>query len=151
MKKSRVKQLLSLILCAMMVFGILPSAVFASASFTQSQLSVVTDKQSKLADGVTQDIYTAYDQNGKQVKMFVATVDPSVDTVKMFTSYKDMDNTSYGMSKLTEQVAAFNKKAAAGDEYYTGTVVAGINASYYNMTTGKPSGEIGRASCRERV
>lgn len=108
--------------------------------FTQSQLSLVTDKKSTLADGVTQNAYTVYDKNGKQVKMFVATVDPSVDTVKMFTSYQNMDNTSYGMSKLTEQVAAFNKKAAAGDEYYRGTVVAGINASYYNMTTGKPSG-----------
>ena len=108
--------------------------------FVQSQLSLVSDKQSTLAAGVTQDIYTVYDKNGKQVKMFVATVDPSVDTVKMFTSYKDMDNSSYGMSKLTEQVAAFDKKAAAGDPYYTGTVVAGINASYYNMTNGKPSG-----------
>ncbi len=72
--------------------------------------------------------------------MFAATIDMSVDTVKLFTSYKDMDNTTYGMSKLTEQVAAFDKKATVGDPYYHGTVVAGINASYYNMTTGKPSG-----------
>ncbi len=140
MKETRPRRVVSLLLCVMMVLSLMPIAAFASASFTQSQLSVVSDKQSKLADGVTQDIYTVYDKNGKQVKMFAATVDPSVDTVKMFTSYKDMDNTSYGMSKLTEQVAAFDKKAAEGDEYYTGTVVAGINASYYNMTTGKPSG-----------
>ena len=100
----------------------------------------MTDKQSSLASGVTQNAYTVYDKNGKQVKMFAATIDMSVDTVKLFTSYKDMDNNTYGMSKLTEQVAAFEKKAAAGDEYYHGTVVAGINASYYNMTTGKPSG-----------
>ena len=140
MVKMHSKRFLSLLLCALMLFGLMPVTAFAAASFTQSQLSVVADKQSQLADGVTQDLYTVYDKDGKQVKMFAATVDPTVETVKIFTSYKDMDNSSYGMSKLTEQVAAFNEKAAAGDEYYTGTVVAGINASYYNMTTGKPSG-----------
>ena len=127
----------------MMFVGIVPMATFAESEtgkFSNSQLSLVQDKQSTLASGVTQNIYTVYDKNGKQVKMFAATIDMSVDTVKLFTSYKDMDNNSYGMSKLTEQVAAFDKKAAAGDVYYHGTVVAGINASYYNMTTGKPSG-----------
>ena len=134
-------RMLSLITSAVMTVSMLPMmSASAAVNFTQSQLSVVTDKTSTLAKGVTQDLYTVYDKNGKQVKLFAATVDPSFDTVKMFTSYKDMDNTSYGMSKLTEQVAAFNKKAAAGDEYYQGTVVAGINASYYEMTTGKPSG-----------
>ena len=145
MNKGKVSiKVLAWILCAVMVVGVLPVTVFAStetaSAFSNAQLSLVQDKKSALASGVTQDIYTVYDKNGKQVKMFAAKIDMSVDTVKLFTSYKDMDNTSYGMSKLTEQVAAFEKKAAAGDSYYTGTVVAGINASYYNMTTGKPSG-----------
>ena len=141
MKKGKISTgILARLLCVMMVVSLMSTTVFAAAKFSQSQLSLVTDKQSELASGVTQNIYTVYDKNGKQVKMFAATIDPSVETVKLFTSYKDMDNTSYGMSKLTEQVAAFDKKAAAGDEYYHGTVVAGINASYYNMTTGKPSG-----------
>ena len=145
MSKSKVSiKVLAWILCAVMTVGILPMQAFASAEtereFPNAQLSLVQDKKSTLANGVTQDIYTVYDKNGKQVKMFAAKIDMSVETVKLFTSYKDMDNTTYGMSKLTEQVAAFEKKAAAGDPYYTGTVVAGINASYYNMTTGKPSG-----------
>ena len=145
MKKSKIStRVLAFVLCVMMFVGIVPMAAFAESEtngkFSNSQLSLVQDKQSTLASGVTQNVYTVFDKNGKQVKMFAATIDMSVDTVKLFTSYKDMDNTSYGMSKLTEQVAAFEKKAAAGDEYYHGTVVAGINASYYNMTTGKPSG-----------
>ena len=145
MKKGKIStRVLAFVLCVMMFVGIVPMTAFAGSEakgkFPNSQLSLVQDKQSTLASGVTQNIYTVYDKNGKQVKMFAATIDMSVDTVKLFTSYKDMDNTSYGMSKLTEQVAAFDKKAAAGDVYYHGTVVAGINASYYNMTTGKPSG-----------
>ena len=144
MKKGKIStRVLAFVICVMMFVGIVPMAAFAESEtgkFSNSQLSLVQDRQSTLASGVTQNIYTVYDKNGKQVKMFAATIDMSVDTVKLFTSYKDMDNNSYGMSKLTEQVAAFDKKAAAGDAYYHGTVVAGINASYYNMTTGKPSG-----------
>ena len=129
------------IVCFVMLIGMVPAfAAAAEAQFQNSQLSLVADKKSTLASGVTQDIYTVYDKNGNQVKMFAATVDMSVDTVKLFTSYQNMDNTVYGMSKLTEQVAAFDRKSAAGDPYYNGTVVVGINASYYNMTTGKPTG-----------
>ncbi len=105
-----------------------------------SGLSIISDKQTTLAPGVTQNVVAAYDANGNRVQYFVATADMSVDTVRVFASYKDMDPTNYGMSKLTQQVEAFNEKAAAGDEYYQGTVVAGINASYYNMVNGKPTG-----------
>ena len=124
MKKGKIStRVLAFVICVMMFVGIVPMATFAESEtgkFSNSQLSLVQDKQSTLASGVTQNIYTVYDKNGKQVKMFAATIDMSVDTVKLFTSYKDMDNNSYGMSKLTEQVAAFDKKAAAGDVYYHG-------------------------------
>ena len=143
-------KLLSAVLCLSMMFGMTPIASIASSAetmeiavdsqFSNSQLTVATEKNSTLAPGITQDSYTLYNNKDEQVKMWVTTADMSVDTVKLFASYKDMDPTNYGMSKLTEQVASFNEKAAAGDEYYQGTVVAGINASYYNMITGKPTG-----------
>ena len=143
MKKSF--RVLSMVLCLAMVLGMIPAlGVAASAEsaekFANSQMTIATEKASTLAPGITQDAYTLYNNKGEQVKMFVTTADMSVDTVKLFASYKDMDPTNYGMSKLTEQVASFNKKAEAGDAYYQGTVVAGINASYYNMITGKPTG-----------
>ena len=116
------------------------NAVGAEGLFGNSDLDIATEKNSTLAPGITQDAYTLYNNKEEQVKMWVTTADMSVDSVKLFASYKDMDPTNYGMSKLTEQVASFNEKAAAGDEYYQGTVVAGINASYYNMITGKPTG-----------
>ena len=145
MKKTKI---LALILAVLMVVGMLPISAFATSvnalssdePFATPQLTVATEKNSTLAPGITQDAYTLYNNKDEQVKMFVTTADMSVDTVKLFASYKDMDPTNYGMSKLTEQVASFNEKAAAGDEYYQGTVVAGINASYYNMITGKPTG-----------
>ncbi len=138
--KRKLSKVIAFLLSVVMLVSVMPMYAFADALFNESQLSVVTDKASKLANGVEQNAYTVYDKNGEQVKMFVTTADMNVDTVKLFASYKDMDPTNFGMSKLTDQVAAFNKKAAAGDEYYRGTVVAGINASYYNMITGQPTG-----------
>ncbi len=143
MKKTH--RVLSVILAVVMVLSTITIAISAGSAdaagkFSNSQLTVATEKNSTLAPGIAQDSYTVYDKNGDQVKMFITTADMSVDTVKLFTSYKDMDPTNYGMSKLTEQVDAFNKKAEAGDEYYQGTVVAGINSSYYNMINGKPTG-----------
>ncbi len=143
MKKSI--RFLSAFLCFVMVLSMIPvTAISVSAEssekFANSQLTIATEKNSSLAPGITQDSYTVYDNKGDQVKMFITTADMSVDTVKLFASYKDMDPTNYGMSKLTEQVASFNEKAEAGDAYYQGTVVAGINASYYNMINGKPTG-----------
>ena len=133
-------------LAVLMLVSIVPamsltaSAAVTGGKFENAQLDIVSNKESTLAPGVSENQYTVYDKNGDQVKMYVATADISLDSVNMFASYKDMDPTNFGISKLTEQVAAFNQKAAAGDEYYQGTVVAGINASYYNMTTGQPTG-----------
>ncbi len=143
--KTKFSKITAAILAVLMLMSVLPAAYVSGAAqanngFKQSQLTVVNEKASTLAPGVTLDTYTVYDKNGDQVKMFVTTADMNVDSVKVFSSYKDMDPTNYGMSKLTEQVACFNEKAAAGDEYYQGTVVAGINTSYYNMITGKPTG-----------
>ncbi len=116
------------------------SAAVAGAKFENAQLDITGNKESTLAPGVTENQYTVYDKNGDQVKMFVATADMDVDSVKLFTTYKDMNVAQPGMQRLTEQVAAFDKLVAAGDSYYQGTAVVGINASYYNTNTGLPSG-----------
>ena len=144
----KIKRVLSMILAVVLVVGVLPASVLATAiegqaagnGLVPSHMTVTQDKVSTLAPGVTQHEVALFDKNGDRVEMYVAMADMNVDTVKLFASYKNMDNTVYGMSKLTEQVASFNSKAAAGDPYYQGTVVAGINSSYYNMITGKPTG-----------
>lgn len=114
MKKGKIStRVLVFVVCVMMFVGIVPMAAFAESEtgrFSNSQLSLVQDKQSTLASGVTQNIYTVYDKNGKQVKMFAATIDMSIDTVKLFTSYKDMDNTSYGLPNLPSRLRLLKRK-----------------------------------------
>ena len=100
-----------------------------------SHMTVIQDKKSTLAPGVTQREIVLYDQNGDRVSMFVAVADLDVETVGVYANYKDNQNTVLGMSKTTEQVAAAEAKH---EEPYS--VVVAINASYYNMTTGKPTG-----------
>ncbi len=139
-------KLTAALLAVLMLVSMVPamsltaSAAVMGGKFENAQLDIVSDKESTLAPGVTENQYTVYDKNGKQVKMFVATADMNVESVKAFSSYKDMNPTSFGIAKMTEHVDAFNQLAAAGDPYYQGTVVVGINGSYYNMTTGQPTG-----------
>ena len=76
---------------------------------------------------------------------YVATADISRDDVVVQTSYlKQHENGVMGMDKLTNQIAYANQKYSDPSdpqyisEYYN--VVAGVNASFYNMTTGQPMG-----------
>lgn len=114
MKKGKIStRVLVFVVCVMMFVGIVPMAAFAESEtgrFSNSQLSLVQDKQSTLASGVTQNIYTVYDKNGKQVKMFAATIDMSIDTVKLFTSYKDMDTPLMGFPNLPSRLRLLKRK-----------------------------------------
>ena len=66
---SNLTRVFAAILCLAMLCGMLPLAVAADGTaetkFANSQLSLVQDKQSALASGVTQNSYTVYDKNGK--------------------------------------------------------------------------------------
>ena len=61
MKKT--KRLLSWLLCVSMVLAMIPTISVAAAegTFSLSQLTVATEKESMLAPGVTQNAYTVYD------------------------------------------------------------------------------------------
>ena len=121
----KIKRVFSMILVAVMLLCTLPTTVFASEieahtaekSLVPSHMTVTKDKESTLAPGITQHEIALFDKNGDRVEMYVATADMSVDTVKLFASYKDMNPTNYGMSKLTEQEKTYScvpKK----DEFY---------------------------------
>ena len=149
MKKSMAQWLTSLLLAVMMVFGLLPGAAFAAdgsdAQFVSETHDVFKHTESTLAPGVEQYINYAYAKDGKQMVYYVATADITRDDVVVQTSYlKQHENGIMGMEKLTNQMAYANGKYSNPDdaqfisEYYN--VVAGVNASFYNMTTGQPMG-----------
>ena len=151
MGKTRFKRLLSLLLCAMMVLSLMPSVAFAaetgstSSEYTSETHDVFKHTESTLAPGVEQYINYAYAKDGKQMVYYVATADITRDDVVVQTSYLNQhEGGVLGMEKLTNQIAYANQKYSNPEDsqfisdYYN--VVAGVNASFYNMTTGQPMG-----------
>ena len=159
MKHSAMTRFLAMLLAVMMVAGLVPMAAFATDSGAENAVAAQSDEEfvsethtvfsrtsSTIAPGVTQDICYAYAKaDNKQMVYYVATADLSRDDVIVQTSYKDQYvNQEFGMEKLTAQMAyadaLYTDETSDRfiSEYYK--VVAGVNASFYNMTTGQPSG-----------
>ena len=130
-----------------MLTSVIPVASFAAYNkdFVSETHDVFKSTSSTLAPGVDQYINYAYAKDGKQMVYYVATADITRDDVVIQTSYlKQHENGVMGMDKLTNQIAYANQKYSNPEdsqfisEYYN--VVAGVNASFYNMTTGQPIG-----------
>ena len=132
------KRFCAMVLAVLMVIMILPISVFAaSADYSNgiSDFTVIDKDQSTLAPGVTLEEMVLYNSRNQRVEMYVTTVDPAVDTVQVKANYLDNQNAVFGMQTLSDQVAAME---ANYEEPFK--IVAGINASYYNTTTGQPTG-----------
>ena len=117
----------------------------AGTAFVSETHDVFKHTESTLAPGVEQYINYAYAKDGKQMVYYVATADVTRDDVVVQSSYlKQHENGVMGMDKLSNQIAYANQKYSNPEdsqfisEYYN--VVAGVNASFYNMTTGQPMG-----------
>ena len=132
------KKILAMTLAVLMILSILPMSVFAANSVTDladAGYTIISDDESTLAPGVTMNEVVMYDSNGERVEMYITTSDPSVPTVQFYANYKDNQCAEWGMQTLSEQVAAME---ANYEEPFK--VVAGLNASYYNITNGAPTG-----------
>ena len=63
----------------------------------------------------------------------------------IYANYKDNDGSSWGMQRVTDQIAAAKAKYSdpSSDRYIENfTPVVGVNADFYNMTNGRPSGAL---------
>ncbi len=132
------KRIISMMLVVFMFVSILPTSVIAASmadSLAKASFTVIDNDQSTLAPGVIMNELVLHNKNNERVEMYVTTVDTKVDTVKVMANYMDNQNTVYGMQTLSAQVAAIEANHA--DPF---KVVAGINASYYNINNGKPTG-----------
>lgn len=107
--------------------------------------TVFSSENSTLAPGVEQNISYALTADDKQIVYYTATVDISRDDVQIYANYKDNDASTWGMARVTDQMAAAeaNHSDPDGENYIENyTPVVGVNADFYNMTTGAPSGAL---------
>ena len=137
MKKSKIStQVLAFVLCIMMFVGIVPMTAFAAEVPMPTGMTKVSDEEQTLAPGITQNEVVFYDHNNRKQRMFLVTANLSVDTVSVETSYYNDQGSIWGLQRLTDQVAAAEANHA-GENY---KVVAGINAAFFNTSTGQPGG-----------
>ena len=138
------------------VLAVALSTVMAASAFSISAAAYNKDYKSEthtvfkhteqtLAPGVEYYNNYAYSSDGKQMVYYVSTADISRDDVVVQTSYLNQyKDKQPGMSKLSEQIAFANQYYTdSSNPLYLGenyNVVSGVNASFYNMQTGQPTG-----------
>lgn len=147
MKKNLV-HLLSWMLVLAMVVGLFPVMSFATQGdetavaqeATKSEkspysLTIASSTMANLAPGVTETTVVSYDSNGDRVQYFVVNANIATDsTVQVKANYQNNDNTgNWGKATVVEQANAAKEKRGYN-------VVASTNASYYNVSTGQPTG-----------
>lgn len=146
MSKSKTFRWLTLFLCLVMVVALFPTTALAyNAGYQSETHTVFKHTEQTLAPGIEYYNNYAYSSDGKQMVYYVATADISRDDVVVQTSYLNQyKDKQPGMSKLSEQIAFANQYYTdpSNDLYLSDyyNVVAGVNASFYNMQTGQPSG-----------
>ena len=109
--------------------------------------SVFSSDTTTVAPGVTQTINYALTKDDKQIVYYIATADISRDDVSIFANYHANDpSQGWAMSRVSDQMAAAQKRhsdpsdTANYVEHYN--AVVGVNADFYNMTTGVPGGAL---------
>ena len=109
--------------------------------------TVFSSDTTTVAPGVTQTINYALTKDDKQIVYYIATADISRDDVSIFANYHANDpSQGWAMSRVSDQMAAAQKRhsdpsdAANYVEHYN--AVVGVNADFYNMTTGAPGGAL---------
>ena len=108
--------------------------------------TVYSSETSTLAPGVTQTLRSATAADGKTLVYYIATADVTRSDVNIYANYKDNVGTPWGMARVQDQMDS--AKARHSDptnaELYIPnyTPVVGVNADFYNMTNGAPSGAL---------
>ncbi len=149
MKNNLFSKVISMIL--IVSFGVvsIPAETFASengveATQEKEYVSTFQSFESTLAPGITQTISSGYGADGKRINYYVAVADLSNENVGVQTSYKDAQCETPGLSKMTDQAAAMNKKHTDESDqtnYIKNyAVVAGINGGAFNTGSGMPAG-----------
>ena len=114
---------------------------------SNSYYTVFSSSASTLAPGVTQNIKYATTADNKQIVYYLATADLSNKDVHIYANYGDNDGSQASsglMRRVSDQMAAAQTKHSNPDDkdnYIANyNTIAGVNADFYNMSTGVPSG-----------
>ena len=114
---------------------IVAMALFDGVAYAASERYDVTSTKRSISAGVTETLYyTNVSSNDDQVVTYAVDIDLSQNS--LIAGYKDYNSKGeWGMQTVREQAAA--AESARGLK-----VVAAVNADFYNMGTGEPTGSL---------
>lgn len=108
--------------------------------------NIFSTTNSTLAPGITQSINYALNSKENQFIYYMSTIDIRRSDVNVYANYKNADASKWGMQRLSVQMQEAEKlhsnpsdKANYIENY---KAIAGINADFYNMNNGQPSGQL---------
>ncbi|MBQ8909922.1 MAG: phosphodiester glycosidase family protein [Oscillospiraceae bacterium] len=106
--------------------------------------TVFSSESANLAPGINQQIKMATTADGKQIVYYLATADLTRDDVSLYANYHNNDPTQgWEMQRVEDQaLAAEQRHSDPNSEHYIENynVIAAVNGSGFNMSTGEPSG-----------
>ena len=133
------KKIVSIFLIIAMIVTMWAPSVFALGDPWQGTAEgevLIKDTVTKIADQVYEhEVITNNTQGNDQKIDYLLEVGKS-DTIKIAACYGEDDASSWSLTPTTEQAAAYEKNHPGE------TVVAGINADFFNMATGQPRGAL---------
>lgn len=140
MRKKSNKKLLSRLLVFLMVVALVgtDASVVAAASITPPDGTyVISNTEQRIAPGITESkIVTNKTSGNNQNIDYTCEVDlANTSTTKIIAGYGGYNASSWKMDKLSNQAKAAEKATGLN-------VVAGINADFFNMSTGEPLGAL---------
>lgn len=115
----------------------LPQYAIAANFNVPDGKTLTTLKEYGIAPGITEKHIVTTDKDwSNQNQSYVATVDPSVDSVGFLASYKNYDSSgNWGMQTVRDQAKAAASKTGK-------KIVFAINGDYFNLNTGAPLGAL---------
>ena len=137
----------SLIAISLIITNI-PMSVFATqdtvTSYTSSKKEdvpenrvYITSTKYNLVPGATETVLTTNNESGTDQRIgFIMEVDAEAmksGTIKPVATYKDYQYDTFGLQTVTDQAKAY-ESCHDGE-----TVIAGINADFFDMVTGEPN------------
>lgn len=140
MRKKSNNKILSRLLVFLMVIALVgtDASVVAAASITPPDGTyVISNTEQRIAPGITESQIVTNDSSGDRQNIdYLCEVDLSgTSTTKIISGYGNYDATKWSMQRVSDQAKAAEKATGLN-------VVAGINADFYNMSTGEPLGAL---------
>lgn len=132
-KHTKLTRVIAVVLSVLMLMSVFTIVASAEVERTEYSLTIASTADTALAPGVTETSVVAY-QGARRIQYWVVDCDVSNGTTMVKANYHDNDNTGvWGKATVVEQANAAKAKRGYN-------VVASMNASYYNVSTGQPSG-----------